>query len=141
MREYTPIEDYCYHWEDARQVVVAALPRDLLLVPAGGLLYPDVGFIRVIMTSVPDRHPHSIGVLRTRFNWIAQYLPITLPTQIEFAHLLREIEDTVLLEKAQQVLRNNDEVRISLGLPTSIQLIKHGLGIARCPVPIDPDWL
>lgn len=140
MRNYIPIEDYCDYWDEARPFIVASLPPVLRLIPIGALLAPDIRFITNILRSVPDLHAPTIRALRIRFDWVARYLPNTLPTAVEFSHLLYENCDSRLLLLAEQVLRSNDAVRVELGLPTSMQLVKHALGVTRCPVPIDLDW-
>ena len=141
MLTYRPIEEDCDYWDDARPTIVSLLPPCLsFAMKTGSTMSIDFGFVNDILKAVPDQHRDTLEALATRLSWISRYLPNTLPMPIEFQHLQGLLLDQRLKDKACQVLLENDTVRRELDLPTAMQLFKHGLGIARCPVKLDPDW-
>lgn len=142
MRVFNSIEDDCPYWDDALDFIKRTLPNRLrLTITPDGIVTPDITFIKKIMNEVPDLHTPTIRALQVRFNWAARYLPITLPTPVEFEPLIYSRTDVQVLLAAEAILYANDEVRNALCLPTSVHVLRHALGAQPSPYPIDPDWL
>ena len=140
LRIFKPIEEDCDYWDDARPTIVALLPKQLSFAMFPDLMRIDFSFLNDILEAVPDHHRPTLDSLSHRLSWVARYLPNTLPMPIEYQHLQGLVLNSATRDRACHVLWANDQTRRELGVPTSIQLFRHGLGVACCPVPLDPDW-
>lgn len=139
-RIFKPIESFCGNWPQARFVVTSFLPDEIEFEASGGVVAICTDFVRPILESIPNMNQHIAHAISDRFNWIAKCMPMTLPTPVELQHFNGMIMTHSLMDELRRVLRQHQETRLELRLPTTMQLFHHGLGLNECPVPIDPDW-
>ena len=140
-RDFTPIEKLCPDWPQARFVILSFLPDEIEFESNGyGTVSICTDFVRPILESIPNRQAAAVRTLSARFNWIAQCLPMTLPTPVELQHFNGLLMTPAVLARIRDFLRQHHATRMEMGLPTSMQIFHHGLGLTKCPVPIDPDW-
>ena len=144
MFNYKPIEESCPDWPEAWGTINSLIPPCLTFAqykenPA--IVGIDVSFAGASLRSVPLDFADSIREVASRLNWIASRIGMTLPTQIELSHLTGRTVTDQLIEEANKVLYANDLRRFENGEVTSVELIRHGLGIAKAPFPLDPDWI
>lgn len=141
MRVFSPIETACPEWPQARFVILSFLPDELEFEARGnGIIAISTDFVRPILESIPGRRTSVINQLTSRFTWIAKCLPMTLPTDVELQHFYCCQITPALMARIRDTMRQHQQTRADLCLPTAMQLFRHGLGIAKCPFPIDPDW-
>lgn len=140
-RVFSPIESFCAGWPQARFVVTSLLPDEMEFeATPGGTVCVSTDFVHSVLKSVPERRASILNELGDRFTWVAKCMPMTLPTPVELQHFNGLVLTPAVLTRIRSTLRQHQATRYEMGLPTMMQLLHHGLGLFKCPVPIDPDW-
>ena len=136
---YTPIESLLSSWPHARAVVTAMIPPKLTLELQDDTVNLDLRFLPIINDLVYHHCPQSeVDAFRARVVVAYRSLKVSLPKpSVWAASGAFGRADQARIALLESVLDNHYVMRESMGRPSFLQVVRHLLGIAPSPYPID----
>jgi hypothetical protein len=130
---YVPIEEILPDWKAARTVISSLVPCRLGFAVTADSLSLDLSFLPQIQNVARCSNFSEICEVHDRIRLIRTMVPETLPPPKAWAPLLGRLASDVDPSECSEILENHSVMREAIGLPSTLQVIRHHLGLRPCP--------